>query len=207
MKSQKRHIHTTISNSTYDILKKLSLNYGSISKVIEEAVDLLKVREHLLEDIKKSDLDEYRLWHLMKYDFNMCAIGRTTFMSFIDKIPTEPQENNNCIDLVEWFYDNHPITKLTLYEILLAIKEIWIAGNYFWKIQIKITDETKKKPLHAQKFEISFYHHFNQIKYGKYWSEYFKTVLEKEPINCKCEILLRNENFTMIISKNQKKSN
>ena len=125
----------------------------------EEALDLLKVREHLLDDTKKQELDEYKLWHLMKYDFNMCAIGRTTFLSFIDKIPTEPQENNNCIDLVEWYYDNQPITKLRLYEILKAIKAIWIAGNYFWKIQIKNLDENEKDPLFAKKFELSFFHH------------------------------------------------
>ena len=143
MKKLKPHIHTTVSPKTYGVLKELALTYGSISNVIEEALDLLKVREHLLDDTKKQELDEYKLWHLMKYDFNMCAIGRTTFLSFIDKIPTEPQENNNCIDLVEWYYDNQPITKLRLYEILKAIKAIWIAGNYFWKIQIKNLDENE----------------------------------------------------------------
>ncbi len=205
MKPPKHHIHTTVSENTYGLMKKLSLTYGSISKVIEEAVDLLKVKEHMLEGTKKSELDEYRLYHLMRYDFNMCAIGRTTFMSFIDKtpIPTEPQEHNICVDLVEWFYDNRPITKITLYEILCAIRAIWVAGNYFWKIEIISPEETEKKPRSTQKFEISFYHHFSQDNYGKYWSEYFKTVLEKAPIGCKCEVILRNENFTMIITKHR----
>ena len=200
------HIHTTISKKTQKILKNLAISsYGSISNVIEEAVELIKIRDHLLEDIKKSDLDEFKLWHLMRTDFNMMAVGRTTFMSFIDKIPTEPQENNNCVELIEWFYNNKTISTLTLYEILIAIKSIWMAGNYFWKIQIKAQDESNKNLKYVKKFEIAFFHRFNQIKYGKYWSQYFKTVLEKDPINCHCEIQLRNEVFYVNISQNEKR--
>ncbi len=202
--TDKVHIHTTVPKKTQKLIKKLSLSYGSISKVIEEAVDLIKIRDHLLDDIKKSDLDEYKLWHLMRSDFSMVAVGRTTFMSFIDKIPTEPQENNNCIELIEWFHNNKNISTLTLYEILEAIKSIWIAGNYFENIQIKSQDESEKIPKYGKKFEIAFFHNYNQIKYGKYWSQYFKTVLEKEPINCVCEIQLRNEVFYMIITQDKK---
>ena len=201
---EKVHIHTTISKKTHKLLKKLALSHGTISKVIEEAVDLIKIQDHLLDDIKKSDLDEYKLWHLMRTDFSMVAVGRTTFMSFIDKIPTEPQKNNNCIELIEWFHNNKTISTLTLYEILIAIKSIWIAANYFEKIHIKQQDETEKILKYGKKFEIAFFHNYNQIKYGKYWSQYFKTVLEKVPINCVCEIQLRNEVFYMNITQNQK---
>ena len=198
---EKMHIHTTVSKKTQILLKKLAISYGSISNVIEEAVELIKIRDHLLDDINKSDLDEFKLWHLMRTDFNMMAVGRTTFMSFIDKIPTEPQENNNCVELIEWFYNNKTISTLTLYEILIAIRSIWLAGNYFWKIQIKTQDKSKEILKYGKKFEIAFFHHFNQIKYGKYWSQYFKTVLEKSPINCVCEIQLRNEVFYINISQ------
>lgn len=201
---EKVHIHTTVSKKTHKLLKKLALSHGTISNVIEEAVDLIKIRDHLLDDIKKSDLDEYKLWHLMRSDFRMVAVGRTTFMSFIDKIPTEPQKNNNCIELIEWFHNNRTISTLTLYEILIAIKSIWIAGNYFEKIQINQQDESEEILKYGKKFEIAFSHNYNQIKYGKYWSQYFKTVLEKEPINCVCEIQIRNEVFYMKITQNQK---
>jgi hypothetical protein len=198
----RKHIHTTVSEKTYNILNNLALSsYGSVSNVIEQAVELIKIKEHLLDDVKKSDLDEYKLWHLMRSDFSMVAVGRTTFMSFIDKIPTEPQENNNCVELIEWFHNNKTISTLTLYEILSAIRSIWIAGNYFEKIQIKVQDESGKHIKNGKKFEIAFFHKFTQIKYGKYWSQYFKTVLEKDPINCKCEIKLRNEAFHMIITQ------
>ncbi len=204
--NDKVHIHTTVSKKTKELLMNLAdSTYGSISNVIEEAVDLIKIRDHILEDVNKSDLDKYKLWHLMRTDFNMMAVGRTTFMSFIDKIPTEPQENNNCVELIEWFYNNKTISTLTLYEMLIAIKNIWMAGNYFWKIQIKTPEESNKNPKFAKKFEIAFFHHFNQIKYGKYWSQYFKTVLEKEPINCDCKIQLRNEVFYVNISQNEKR--
>ncbi|QEE15530.2 hypothetical protein DSAG12_01356 [Promethearchaeum syntrophicum] len=203
MKSEKQHIHTTVSKETYDTMKKLSISYGSLSRVIEEAVDLIKIRDHLLDDIKKRNLDPYKLWHLMRSDFSMVAVGRTTFMSYIDKIPTEPQENNNCVQLIEWFHNTNDISTLTLYEILNAIRSIWIAGNYFWQIQIKAQDKPKDIN-YGRNFEIAFYHNFNQIKYGKYWSQYFKTVLEKDPINCSCEIQIRNEVFYMKITRNDK---
>jgi len=201
----KKHIHTTVSKKTYDIITKLALEYGSSkSNVIEKAIELLKVREHLLDDVKKSVLDEYKMWHLMRSDFNMVAVGRTTFMSYIDKIPTEPQENNNCIELIEWFHNKKKIEALTLFEILTAISDIWIAGNYFYEIQIVSQDKTVEKPEYAKKFEIAFYHNFHHMKYGKYWSQYFKTVLEKEPINCNCEIQLRNEVFYIFLTQNEK---
>ena len=202
--TEKAHIHTTISKKTHKFLKKLSLSYGSISNVIEEAVELIKIRDHLLDDIRKSDLDEYKLWHLMRSDFSMVAVGRTTFMSLIDNIPTEPQENNNCIELIEWFYNNKTISTLTLHEILDAIRSIWIAGNYFEKIQIIQQDESETIKKYGKKFEVAFFHNYNQIKYGNYWSQYFKTVLEKEPINCHCEIQLRNEVFYMNITQDKK---
>lgn len=201
---EKVHIHTTVTKKTHKLLKNLALSYGSISNVIEEAVDLIKIRNHLLDDIKKSELDEYKLWHLMRTDFSMVAVGRTTFMSFIDKIPTEPQENNNCIELIEWFYNNKTISTLTLYEILSAIKSIWIAGNYFEKIQIEQQDKSENIEKYGKKFEVAFFHNYIQIKYGKYWSQYFKTVLEKDPINCVCEIQLRNEVFYMKITQDKK---
>jgi len=198
----RKHIHTTVSEKTYNILNNLAISsYGSVSNVIEQAVELIQIKEHLLDDVKKSDLDEYKLWHLMRSDFSMVAVGRTTFLSFIDKIPTEPQENNNCIELIEWFHNNKTISTLTLYEILIAIRSIWIAGNYFKKIQIKVQDESEKNKKYGKKFDIAFFHEYTQIKYGKYWSQYFKTVLEKDPINCKCEIQLRNEVFHMIITQ------
>ena len=199
----RKHIHTTVSEKTYNILNNLALStYGSISKVIEEAVELIIVKEDLLDDIKISDLEEYKLWHLMRSVFSMVAVGRTTFMSLIDKIPTETQENNNCIELIEWFY-NKTISTLTLYEILFAIKKIWIAGNYFEKIQIEQQDKSENIEKYGKKFEVAFFHNYNQIKYGKYWSQYFKTVLEKDPINfnCNCEIQLRNEVFYMKITQ------
>ncbi|MHA1795711.1 MAG: hypothetical protein ACTSUK_06330 [Promethearchaeota archaeon] len=194
-------MHTTVSPNTYKTLKKLAITYGSISNVIEEALKLLKIRVHMLDNLKKSELDEYQLWHLMRTDFNMLAVGRTTFLSYIDKIPTEPQENNNCVELIEWFYDNRPINRLTLYEILTAIKQIWIAGNYFWKIQVKAQDEKSQNEFYAKKFEMSFFYHFSEKTYGVYWSEYFKTVLAKPPLNCKCDITLRNESFYMVIEQ------
>ena len=201
----RKHIHTTVSEKTYDILNNLAISsYGSISKVIEEAVELIIVKENLLDDIKISELEKYKLWHLMRSVFSMVAVGRTTFMSLIDKIPTEPQENNNCIELIEWFYNNKKISTLTLYEILFAIKKIWIAGNYFEKIQIEQQDKSENIEKYGKKFEVAFSHNYNQIKYGKYWSQYFKTVLEKDPINCKCEMQLRNEIFHMIITSTNK---
>ena len=183
----RKHIHTTVSEKTYDILNNLALSsYGSVSNVIEQAVDLIIIRDHLLDDVNKSKLDAYKLWHLMRSDFSMVAVGRTTFMSLIDKIPTEPQENNNCIELIEWYYNNKTISTLTLHEILVAIRSIWIAGNYFEKIQLKQQDESENIKKYGKKFEIAFFHNYNQIKYGKYWSQYFKTVLEKSSFSIIC---------------------
>lgn len=196
---KKRHLHTTISEHTFEMIDILAQKYGSKQSVIEEAVKQLQIKDHQVENIKKQNLDIYQLWHLMRDDFKMMAVGRRTFLSYIADIPQEPIHNNNAIEIIEWYYNNMQISDLNLYQILEAIKNLWIAGNYFRKVDIKIPKDTE--PLKANKFQMIFSHDFDNLQYGKYWSQYFKFILEHELIGAKVKYQTRNQSFYMEIEK------
>lgn len=198
-KTVKRHLHTTISPEVYETIEQLAHDYGTKQNVIESAITLLQVRHHMVDQLNKQELDPYQLWHLMKSDFNMMAVARRTFLSYIKQIPEEPIQNNNALELIEWYYDNTPIKDLNLYQILEGIRNLWIAGNYFRKIDIQIMEGKDK--LQATTFKMIFSHDFDAEQYGKYWAQYFKYVLELPSVGSKVEYSTRNQSFYMEIQK------
>lgn len=197
--NSKKHIHTTISATTFDMIEKLTEQYGSKQSVIEEAIKHLQVKNHRLENIRKKDLDAYQIWHLMRDDFNMMAVGRRTFLSYIAEIPEEPIRNNNAVEIIEWYHNNINIQQINLFQILEAIKYLWEAGNYFRTITIKILDNVE--PYQANVFKMIFSHDFDDIRYGKYWAKYFKYVLEQDFIQAHVKYNIRNQSFYLDIDK------
>ena len=199
-------LHTKISEDYRAIIKNLALKYGSIQKVIEEAIDLVQVKNTMYDrfkssQIQRSTMDEYRLSHLMLNDFNMMAVGRRTFLSFISTIPEEPINENNALELIEWFYDHKfQIGELSLYKILNSIKKLWIAANYFTNCQIKALDGNE---LHSsQDLKVVFTHDFNESNYGHYWSKYFTQVLTSPPNSFIIyDLVVRNQSFYFSIKK------
>lgn len=201
-------LHSKISENYRSKIKKMSLKYGSIQKVIEEAVDLLQVKcamedKFEKEKIERSTMDEYRLSHLMLNDFKMMAVGRRTFLSYIESIPDAPIHENNAVELIEWFYDHKfHITALSLFQILDAIKKLWIAGNYFTGCQIQALDGDKSQS--SKKFKVIFTHDFNGKKYGLYWSKYFTYVLSNPPNDfIVSDLVVRNQSFYFFVQETQ----
>ncbi|TFH29865.1 MAG: hypothetical protein E4G98_03115 [Promethearchaeota archaeon] len=209
--SQKIDFHTKIWPQDHQLLKKLSLKYGNIQNVIEEAIHLLKVRESLLDEeimqtIIKHEIDLYPLSHLMLQDFRMVSVGRRTFLSLIQNLPETPIQENNALELIEWFYnDVIPIKNLTLYQVLAAIRNLWISGNYFTKINIQSTEEDVNSSetidiQHHHSFKIVFYHDFNDQTYGEYWTKYFTYFLSEQPLNYHVsQIVIRPQSFYFVV--------
>jgi hypothetical protein len=196
--SERKHLHTTVSPEVYTVIENLSAEYGTKQNVIEAAINLLRVRAHRTHDLNKSDLDSYQLWHLMRSDFNMMAVARRTFLSYIDSIPTEPINNNNALELIEWYYNRTRITELNLYQILNGIKILWKAGNYFREIEIEILDG--KDPLQSESFKLIFTHDFDSPNYGKYWAKYFQAVLKSPEIKAQVEVFDRFQSFYLLVT-------
>ncbi len=201
-------LHSKISEEFRPIIKKLSFKYGSIQKVIEEAIGLIQVKCAMedsfeREKIERSSMDGYRLSHLMLNDFKMMAVGRRTFLSYIESIPDAPIHENNAIELIEWFYDHqYHITALSLYQILEAVKKLWIAGNYFTGVQIDPLDGNLGQA--SKKFKTIFTHDFNETKYGTYWGKYFTHVLRNPPNNFSIsDLVIRNQSFYFTVEEKQ----
>ncbi len=208
-KDKNYSLHSKISEKYRPILKKLALSYGSIQKVIEEAIELIQIKNSMNdkfenETIERSKMDEYRLTHLMINNFKMLAVGRKTFLSYIDNLPETPIKENNAIELIEWFYDNKfHISTLSLLQILIALKKIWIAGKYFTSVQIQT--HPIEEIIDQNRYKIVFTHDFNE-NFGTYWTSYFQYFLTHKPNNFKIEhIQIRNQSFYFNVVENIKK--
>ena len=217
--SDSYHLHVKIHPKYQTIAKQLALKYGSIQKVIEEGLQLIAMKEYLsdrsplgdlrikgsLLSFQKSEIDTYKLTELMAHDYKMVLVGRRTFLSYIDNFPTTPIEENNCIELVEWFYDNKiPLSTLNLSQILHAIVKMWEAANYFTNadlIPLDISPQTSGTAS-IERFKVVIYHDFTDKRFGQYWSRYFEYVLSHPPINAHVSNLeLRNQTFFFTVER------
>lgn len=197
-KNEKVHLHTTLNPETFNLLKELSLTFGSNANALEKAIRLLATQLIESEKLEKIKMNEYELSNVMRNSLHMVTVGRRTFLSYINDLPQAPIQENNGLELIEWFY-NQSINKLSLFQILNAIKSIWIAGNYFKNVIIEPKNSTTAS--NATIFKVIFYHDFNTKKYGEYWTSYIKCILERDPINCEVEREIRNEIFYLYITK------
>src|SRR4030043_1337536 len=113
-----KHLHTTISAECFEKIKTLSKKHGSHSKTIEKAIDLLELHEGLVIPENKQILDTDMIWGFMRSELNMVAVGKTTFLSYIDEIPEKAILNNSATEIIEWFYNYKKLTELSLEEVL-----------------------------------------------------------------------------------------
>ncbi|MFX1396251.1 MAG: hypothetical protein ACFFAS_04315 [Promethearchaeota archaeon] len=192
---EKKTIHTTISKESSNILEKYaSLKndtgekiFGNKSKVIEHALKLLDERFNP----KKGDLKT--IWKRAKEELNMVLVGKTTFLAYISGDHTKAFKENIAIDILEW-YARMSIEDMDLNELVESIKNVWIAANYFYKIDVEIGNKGS--------LQISFYHDMHSIKYSEYWGNYFSTLLQYHK-KCDVEIFPRNESLIMRITQNE----
>lgn len=186
------HLHTTISMATLEKLKVLELRFGNFAKTIDKAVAMLAIWENLPPATNKEDMDSLSMWHLMRSELNMVAVGKTTFLSYISDMPRKAFVENNAIEIIEWFYDFKNITELSIEAILLAIKKIWMSANYFREVRIE--------KIATDHFRVVFNHDLNDPKYSEFWATYFQ-VLFTEKLHCSVNVLIRPQIFHLEIQE------
>lgn len=182
--TKKVQLHARISKDTYKLIDDLAEDYGSKSKVIEKAVDFFK-------KYKKNWDREQQIWNRARREMDMLLVGRTTFQSYISGNHETAWEENIATKVIEWITGKQ-LSDLSLLETLNAIKDMWMAANYFTHIDIKQNVGNKTVVM-------TFYHTLNQ-NYGQFWANYFKTWLEN---NKECEItnsVVEHEFFKLIIN-------
>ena len=187
----RKAIHTTLSEDAVKLLDKyVNLKndrgepvYGNQSKVIEVALDLLDKHQYPVRE------DLQAIWNRARGELNMLLVGKPTFLAYISGNYETAFEHNVAVDILEW-YAKKIIDQMTCREILEGLKTIWIAANYFYKIEI----EEKK----GGGFDVSFYHDLHELRYSEYWGKYFATFLERHH-SCRVEIFARNSYFRLNI--------
>jgi len=190
-----KHLHTTIPDVTFEKIKNLSGKYGSHSKTIEKAIDLLEMHDGLAIPENKQILDPDLIWGFMRSELNMVAVGKTAFLSYIDDLPEKAMTNNNATEIIEWFYNYKKLNDLTLKDVIKAIKVIWISANYFRSIRCERVEEGQYKMV--------FSHDTNSLKYSQYWAKYFQVFFETK-VDADVKILCRPQIFHLDIQERKK---
>ena len=185
-------IHTTISEKHDKILdfyanlkdENNELIFGKKSKVIEKALDLLDSYYNPQKDNLQF------IWNRARKELNMVLVGKRTFLSYISGNHQKALEENIAIDIIEW-YKADRIENLDLKETLEAIKCIWLAANYFYKVDLEIGSKGS--------FQMTFYHDFHSEQYSSYWGKYFSALIENNK-NVEVEIFARTSTLILRIS-------
>ncbi len=183
-RSQKKSVHATISNESYDIVEQYEDEYGSKSAVVDEAIKSLK----RFKEPKMGDIRE--IWCRARDELNMVLVGKTTFLTYIkgkiDKVFTK----NIAVEVIEWFLGKR-IDEMDLEEFLYGLKGMWEVANYFYKIEL---DKNEKGV-----FQMKFNHDLTK-SYSNYWAKYFETLI-KNHWKCTVDPFIRNESFYLIIKE------
>lgn len=185
-------IHTTVSKEAYILLEKYkdfkdkanNLTFKKKSQIIETALELLDNYYNPEKDKLQS------IWNRAREDLNMVLVGKRTFLSYISGNYHKALEENIAIDIIEW-YKGKRIHEMTLSELLEAIKCIWLAANYFYKIEIEVGSKGS--------YQVTFYHDFHSKEYSEYWGAYFSQLLSRQK-KCETEIFARIESLILRIS-------
>ncbi|NVM29326.1 MAG: hypothetical protein HWN65_10845 [Candidatus Helarchaeota archaeon] len=191
-KVKKISIHTTISESTYELIEKFTNMMGAKNKkifrnkaaVIEEALKLLDQKLNP----EKNDLQE--IWNKSRNELNLVTVGKPTYLAYISGDHKKALHQNIAVEVIEW-YKRKEIDELSVKEILESIKVMWMAGNYFYKVDI----EVGSKGL----FHVTFYHDFHSEKYSEFWGAYFSELLKTQR-NCEVEKFVRIDSFILTVS-------
>ena len=121
----------------------------------------------------------------------MVAVGKTTFLAYISGDNKRAFKENIAVEIVEW-YKKKNISEMTLVEVLHALKDIWIAANYFTNVEIEVGSKGS--------YQMYVYHNLRNKKYGEYWGQYFTEFLCNQK-NCETELFVRNESFILRIKE------
>ncbi len=189
---KKQTIHTTLSDKAINVLEKyqklLDVNgipiYPTKTNIIEEALELLD--NHY--NPSKNDLQT--IWNRAKKELNMVLVGKKTFLAYISGDFKRAFQENIALEIVEW-YQGKFINEMNLEDLLNAIKNVWLAANYFYKIDIEKGSKGS--------YQISFYHDFHSKEYSEYWGNYFSVLLQQHK-KCEVEMFARNESLTLRIA-------
>jgi len=184
-KNQKKSVHATISNESYNILEHYAEEFGSKSAVVDIALkSLKKFKEPHLQD-------QRNIWCRAKDELKMLLVGKTTFLNYIRGQVDEAYTKNIAVEVIEWYLGKR-IGEMSLIQFLEGLKGMWQVANYFYHIDL----EKNKKGT----FQMRFNHDLTN-DYSQFWARYFEKLLI-DNWGCFVESFIRNESFYLIIREN-----
>lgn len=185
-KNQKKSVHATISDESYNILQQYIEEFGSKSAVVDKALkSLKKFKEPHLQDQRS-------IWCRAKDELKMLLVGKTTFLNYIKGEVDEAYTKNIAVEVIEWYLGKR-IGEMTLIDFLEGLKGMWQVANYFYHIDLE-------KNIKGT-FQMRFNHDLTN-DYSRFWAGYFEKLLI-DNWGCFVESFIRNESFYLIIRENQ----
>ena len=145
--NHKNHLHTTLSDKHWKLLKKHAEKFNTHQKTLELALESL---ENGSDQTQVQSPEEQLILRLMGIK-STCFIHRDLFSEFIrtSDLPRIRELFKDAPQIIEWYYQK-PLKKLSLREIVDAIVIYFRAGN--WVDSINYTDNNDHyyiKMLHS----------------------------------------------------------
>ena len=187
----KEDLHTKISANASAILERcLGLTDKNGKKIYKNKAHVIEKALEMLDQFYAPENGELKaVWQRARDELNMVLVGKPTFLSYITKDYHEAIRKNIAADIIMWF-KRKPVDEMTVEEILDAIKNVWVAANYFTKIDIERGDEGS--------YGLYLYHDFHNKQYSEYWGMYFKKLLN-DLKDCDVEVFTQMESLMMRI--------
>ncbi|WP_457590452.1 hypothetical protein [Geoglobus sp.] len=127
---RKVRLHTTVSPETYRRIEELKKRYGTVSAVVEKAVENLAMGD---EYVRLSEDDIMLLNFVKELNFTICAKDHYTGLAE-GKPDRAVQES--MVEMAIKYLSKKPLGELTLEEFLDSLRRLWLILNRGEHIEI-----------------------------------------------------------------------
>lgn len=155
---------TYISKETYNILRDLTEEYGTQSRVLEVALKLLY-------EIHRRNLNARKIItrESLIENFDCVVITRSNLENFIRREPEKFYEED-FIDAMVRFVLNVDVEKAQIFDLVRVLDDIYVkAAKWFSNIIVDEKDD---------KYEITFTH-ISDLSYSNFFVVYFRNFLTR----------------------------
>ena len=159
---RKKRLQTTVSPEVYDRIQKLKAKYGSVSKVVESAVDNLEK-----SGVQIGERDYILLEFIKKFDF---VVSSKDIFKYLVEGDIDKAVKESAVELSVEYFLKKSISEAELIEVLEILKIGWESLHRATYIEIVESDS---------KVKFLFYHDLQSTKYSELHFKLLRHLFDK----------------------------
>jgi|GEM_PF-1268110 hypothetical protein len=159
---RKKRLQTTVSPEVYDKIQKLRAKYGSVSKVVESAIEKLERGEVQIEES-----DYILLEFIKKFDF---VVSSKDIFKYLVEGDVDRAVKESAVELSVEYFLKKSISEAELIEVLETLKVGWESLHRATYIEIVESDS---------KIKFLFYHDLQSTKYSELHFKLLRLLFDK----------------------------